>query len=301
MAEKTTTVLKEALDQTESALLANSKVNQYLDISLTEEEAAEALRSARQEKARILALREKEEKYQKQLNAIKEPFTPETLYDFILWRVENDPTLRLAIDEETKLPKLIVDDDNKQIIRALCYYFTNDERFTKFNDKDGNPLNWSLNKGIALMGFVGVGKSTIMDLFSLNKRQCYKTISCRAIADSFADYRGQGMGAHQILHAYSANIPNSYMDLRHFLQKDRGYCFDDLGTEDTKKNFGNEVNVMQQILLNRYDKKLAPFHSTHITSNLTTDQIGEFYGERVRSRLREMFNVIELKGSDRRK
>jgi len=70
------------------------------------------------------------------------------------------------------------------------------------------------------------------------------------------------------------------------------FCFDDLGIEQTQKHFGNECNVMAKILLNRYDLFIAKGIPAHITTNLSASEIEEEYGNRVRSRMREMFNLV---------
>jgi DNA replication protein DnaC len=57
---------------------------------------------------------------------------------------------------------------------------------------------------------------------------------------------------------------------------------------------------MADIILNRYDNPKIPHHMTHLTTNLKPDEIEQAYGTRVRSRMREMFNVILLTGPDRR-
>jgi DNA replication protein DnaC len=58
---------------------------------------------------------------------------------------------------------------------------------------------------------------------------------------------------------------------------------------------------MAEILLNRYDNPQTPWHYTHITTNLTAAEIEQYYGTRVKSRMREMFNMITLDGEDRRR
>lgn len=269
-------------------------------MELTPEEQEQALNKAKQEKHRQLQIARKNQEYEQRLADCRTPFTPEQLWEFIMKRIRIDTTLGLPIGEDGE-PEFKIDDNNSTLIRALCYYHTGDTRFENFKDADRKPLGWKLNKGIMLMGDVGTGKTTIMKLFEINKRQSYTTISCRKVAGQFADTKGIGLGAHEILQVYSRNTPNSYMDMTYFLQKERGYCFDDLGTEETKKNFGNEVDVMKEILLNRYDNKQATWNSTHITTNLSADEIEGYYGARVRSRMREMFNMIILKGADRRK
>ena len=65
-------------------------------------------------------------------------------------------------------------------------------------------------------------------------------------------------------------------------------------------SYGDRINLMEELMLDRYDNKI-PFDQTHITTNLTVDEIESRYGTRVRSRMREMFNLIELHGSDMRK
>jgi hypothetical protein len=70
------------------------------------------------------------------------------------------------------------------------------------------------------------------------------------------------------------------------------YCFDDFGAEQALKLYGNECNVMAEILLSRYDHFLQTGMATHVTSNLSASDIEEMYGPRVRSRMREMFNIL---------
>ena len=72
------------------------------------------------------------------------------------------------------------------------------------------------------------------------------------------------------------------------------YCFDDLGTENNLKYFGNECNVMAEVLLSRYDLFISRQLITHITTNLSAPEIEAVYGNRVRSRMREMFNLINF-------
>jgi DNA replication protein DnaC len=77
------------------------------------------------------------------------------------------------------------------------------------------------------------------------------------------------------------------------LEEYTGICFDDLGTEDTEKaHYGNRTNVMEKIILNRYDHCRNKL--THFTTNLTAEQIKETYGLRVTDRLREMVNVLDF-------
>ena len=81
------------------------------------------------------------------------------------------------------------------------------------------------------------------------------------------------------------------------------WCFDDLGVEPNTKVYGNSCNVMAEILLDRYDQFTRHGMLTHLTTNLNADMLEQLYGDRVRSRLREMFNLISFpaEAPDRRK
>ncbi|HEY9168952.1 MAG TPA: hypothetical protein VIN72_05665 [Lutibacter sp.] len=74
----------------------------------------------------------------------------------------------------------------------------------------------------------------------------------------------------------------------------KDYCFDDLGLEPTDCHNTKDCNVMEEILLVRYDLFKTKNVKTHITTNLNAEELEARYGGRVRSRLREMFNLISF-------
>lgn len=252
----------------------------YADVELSESELQVLVDAAKQKKFHELERLEYIRKQEEFIENLKQPFTPKELQTFVLEKLRTEIVTDRPpfFNEETKI-----------VFKALCYYFTGDAEFETMGE------NWKLNKGLCLMGNVGTGKTTLMRMFSRNKRQSYQVLSCRKIAGEYAE------NGHEILHKYSSVVTNYINDYKYFLQKNLGFCFDDLGTESNKKNYGNTVNVMEEILLNRYDNRQFGWNFTHITTNLTADQIEETYGSRVRSRMREMFNIIELTGGDLRK
>lgn len=75
------------------------------------------------------------------------------------------------------------------------------------------------------------------------------------------------------------------------------YCFDDLGAEQNLKYYGNECNVMGEILISRYDLFISQRMISHLTTNLSASEIENSYGNRLRSRFREMFNQIPFNNS----
>ena len=159
------------------------------------------------------------------------------------------------------------------IVYKLIAYFLKDEQTC-------NQLNIDLEKGILLTGPIGCGKTTLMNLMKHlapadNK---FSVKSCRDISFEFIQ------DGYQIIHKYSNG--------KLYHSEPRTYCFDDLGTENNLKYYGNECNVMAEILLSRYDLYISKKLQTHITTNLSANEIEKQYGNRVRSRLRELCNLI---------
>ena len=80
------------------------------------------------------------------------------------------------------------------------------------------------------------------------------------------------------------------------------YCFDDLGVEPIARHFGKDCNVMGEILLSRHDLFISHKVLTHATTNLNAKELENYYGNRVRSRMRQLFNLIafEKESMDKR-
>jgi energy-coupling factor transporter ATP-binding protein EcfA2 len=164
----------------------------------------------------------------------------------------------------------------------------------KLKDQDQQAhkkLNIDPQNGILLSVPVGCGKTTLMKLLrhlTLHKRT-YEIIPCRNAVFSF-NHLG-----FKTIEDYG---------------NDGFYCFDDIGIEPMGKHFGIDSNVIGEILLSRYDlftcnaqlvsesyskkptAKSGKAIITHGTTNLNADEIEERYGNRVRSRIRELFNLI---------
>lgn len=271
------------LSQTTSPTLHSDEINA---IELSDDE----IYHVKWQKFLILEKERKEASRREFENQISIPWTAKELFQIIEIRLVEKFGFSYGNDGKDGKPIFVYDENNMMILQALCYYFTNNQAFEKMGE------GWSLQKGIALMGNVGRGKSLIMQLFANNKRQCFNVNSCDSVSTDYA------INGHEALLKYY-DTPITGADYRTFYQKFLGTCFDDLGTEPTKKNFGNELNVMANIILKRYDNKyLFGFDCTHITTNLSGGaEIEANYGTRARSRFKEMFNPIILKGNDHRK
>lgn len=250
----------------------------HSDIELTEEEIAEALTKAKSNKQSAIEREQREKIRREQSDIIFKPFTPESLISFC----------KVFYQQRFK-KEFIIHEQNKATIEKLALYFT--------GNTDFEIGGYSLNKGILLMGNVGVGKTDLMRFFQRNKKQCYRVVSCREVADSYTNYDPKD-SSETVEKDFATLTHTALNDAAYFYQRGIGFCFDDLGTEEIKNNYGNKKNVMADVIMAIYDKKsYVPFH---ITTNLDYDEIEAMYGTRVRSRLREMFNVFILSGNDMR-
>lgn len=175
-----------------------------------------------------------------------------------------------------------IDEDNREVVELLSWYFTKDERFSK--------AGYDLNKGLFLYGVTGCGKTTLMRLCRENQFQPFVVVSAREVAMQYSDI------GNDVIRRYS-KLPAGDFGIT---KKTVGVCFDDLGAETDRSHFKDTLNVMAEIILGRYD--YVPFNCTHFTTNLTAKDLLTGYGAKVTSRLREMVNIIEYddKATDRR-
>lgn len=239
----------------------------YSHIELTEEEIQESLRLTRKKKSALL----EEQAYWDRVNK------PVEYPNFSLSELRAHV---LSVNSD-----FILDESNYQIFEHLCAYFSGDKGF---------EAHGSFKKGIMLFGPVGCGKTSLMKMFCLNSFRPFAINPVRRIADEYAVKEGGVLA----LNKYSSLVDVYPKD--HFGHSQIGRCFDDVGTEDTKKNFGNEVNVIQDVLYKIYDSEL--YSNFHLTTNISAEEIEKLYGHRVRSRMREMFNVFKFESNspDRR-
>ncbi len=182
---------------------------------------------------------------------------------------------RAAIEKRGQelFPNFKLYPEDKVIVQKLLCYFLQDE-------KQAAELGINLNKGILVSGPVGCGKSSLISLMRFLQQQNKRFIvkSCRDVSFEFIQ------NGYEVIHRYSHRS--------FYNHEPQTYCFDDLGTENNLKFFGNECNIMAEVLLSRYDLFVSRNLVTHLTTNLSASEIEAAYGNRVRSRMRELFNLI---------
>lgn len=143
-----------------------------------------------------------------------------------------------------------------------------------------------LHKGLWLCGNNGTGKTTLLQIV---KRFC-------PIAGKL-DMNGNPYGFRitNALEVCSRYEQKGDQGIETYIREPR-QAFDELGAESIPSGyFGCAKNVMQHILLGRYDRRFGGF--THVATNLDFPDVMGFYGPRVYDRIKEMFNFILLKGT----
>lgn len=157
-----------------------------------------------------------------------------------------------------------------EIIYQVISWIVNDEAACK-------KYNISHRKGLLISGPVGCGKTSLMKLFA-TLTPLSKSFIVKPAREVTMEFSKQG---YDVIHRYSRSI-----------RSPKPICFDDIGIEPPMRYFGDHVNVIGEILLSRYELFVSKGVQTHATTNLNADEIEARYGARVRSRLREMFNLI---------
>jgi len=157
----------------------------------------------------------------------------------------------------------IIDESNKEVINNLFHYINGNIEF-----------QGDLSKGILLIGPIGTGKTIIMESFCEVFNECSNKIITI-------------VGSKNIVDILSTNGYD-------YLNK-RPVFIDDIGKEQTKINtYGTVSKPMEDLINERYKNESLTFG----TSNLKIEDMP--YNPHTLDRIKQMFNVIILKGKSRR-
>lgn len=220
------------------------------------------------------------EAYNKKLNEApkeKPVITSVMVYNLLLERIKS----------MLKKPMLLTEQLD-HVYQTMSMYFAGDKEF------ENRGKNFSLEKGILFRGPIGCGKTFLFKCLTNGNhhRQDLQfnfplsfpksnIVSCKSIEREF------GINGYAAIDKYTKRVSIKTIP-------NHQYMFDDLGTESVStSNFANKTNVMETLIMERYDMFTDYGIKTHLTTNLVSgDAIEELYGPRVRSRFREMFNVV---------
>lgn len=190
-----------------------------------------------------------------------------------LWDAKNVYRLMKWTSEKVYGRPLIVNQYNRTLISAICFFVSGDERFE-------TELKLDFRKGLLIRGISGLGKTHLLKCVAENDLNPIKIISMIEVADEIKQE-----GEYQIN-----------------MGRNRIIYLDDVGTEEaTVNHYGTKINFFKNFIETVYLRNIEKgFGKLIISTNNSYSEIEEKYGFRVRSRMRDMFNVIEVKGEDMR-
>lgn len=188
----------------------------------------------------------------------------------------------------------VVDDNNRDIIRFLLYYFNNCHLAEQVFPNRG----YKLHKNIMLQGGLGVGKTMMM--------QCFSEYLKRIKSPRFF----HNLSVTQMVNYYT--IHNNFdrytfyeEESNGFMPKPENVCLNDVGINDDKVFYGMNTSVLtDDFLLARNDIWAGWDKFAHITTNLDEKALiarftkGDMYGRLV-DRFKT-YNVIPMTGNSRR-
>ena len=187
--------------------------------------------------------------------------------------------------------KFVVDENNRDVLRFLLYYF------------NGCPLaedvfpgrGYKLHKHIMLQGAVGTGKTLLMQIFSEylriteNPRYFYN-LSVTQMVNYYT--------LHNNLDRYTFNEEEN----KGFQCMPVNICLNDIGVQSTKF-YGTDTETLTSEFLHARNEIWTQYHKmAHLTTNLTNEQLKQKYKDgfgRLLDRFKT-YNVIPLAGESRR-
>lgn len=202
------------------------------------------------------------EEEEKRIRELKGFWTAKKMYNLMAWTSQNKYSR-----------KLVVNDHNRNLITALCFFLSHDERFE-------TELGFSFKKGLLIRGATGLGKTHLVRCVEDNLLSPILTLSMIEISEELMAY-----GEYEI---NKANKKIIYLD--------------DVGTEETPVvHFGTKIYFFKNFIESIYLRnKESGFGGLIMSSNFNFKQTSDKYGFRVASRMRDMFNVVDVSGNDMR-
>ena len=187
--------------------------------------------------------------------------------------------------------EFVVDDENREVLRLLLYYFNNCQRFeTMMPNK-----KYKIYKHIMLCGPVGSGKTLIMQIFAdylalTNNPNRYYNLSVTQMINYYK--------LHNHLDKYTYNeVTTNAFDGEPY-----NICLNDVGMQ-THLHFGTDTKtIVTDFFHARNEIWCQQGKFAHITTNLTASDIKKYFDDefgRTNDRFKT-YNVIKLEGNSRR-
>lgn len=188
-----------------------------------------------------------------------------------VWTAKRMFSLMSYVSREKYGKKLLVKPWNKHLITTICYFLSQDTRFE-------SEFGYSFNRGLLIRGRSGVGKTHTIECVSENEVNSIHVISMLEITDTI-----RATGEYRI-----------------DIEKKKIIYLDDVGTEEADvMYYGSTVSFFKNFIELCYLKNKS-YGGLIVSTNCSFDEIERKYGFRVRSRMKDMFNVVDVKGEDLR-
>ncbi len=178
-----------------------------------------------------------------------------------------------------------IDGFNTDALNILCCYFSDNKKFNEVHEGD-------YRKGFILFGNVGVGKTSIFRILELLFKEFYlpqynfKFVTARSIiSEVIIESKSKVSSEEFIIQKYSKSI----------------LYIDDISKNSKAIIWGQKRDVIEEILLNRYDLFCRNGKRTFVSTNLSRDEFTTNFSPSMNDRLFDMFNFIDLPGKSRRR
>ncbi|MDD6868592.1 MAG: hypothetical protein PUE39_03440 [bacterium] len=187
--------------------------------------------------------------------------------------------------------KFVIDDNNRDVLRFLLYYFND----CPLAEEVFPGRGYKLHKHIMLQGSVGTGKTLLMEIFSeylriTNNPNFFHNLSVTQMINYYT--------LHNNLDRYTFNEEEN----KGFKCMPVNICLNDIGVQTTTF-YGMDTKVLTDEFLHARNEIWTIYHKkAHVTTNLTDKQLKEKYKDgfgRLIDRFKT-YNVIPLGGSSRR-
>lgn len=181
-------------------------------------------------------------------------------------------------------PDFKINSENQKIVFTIFRYFLLQPDLDAYGVIKNKP---SLDKGLLVYGYYGVGKSTLFDAI----QKVGKVIVTRT---RNTQLWFPGTSTITMLTSYyeAQKDPANNFKLENYY---RGKLYlDDLGKEDKAYN---REEIIGKLLFERHRRKLKTF----VTTNDNPSAIAGRYGNHIGDRLPEIFNIIKWEGKSWRK
>lgn len=173
--------------------------------------------------------------------------------------------------------ELIFNDTTAPLIKTLCFKLSHDDRYE-------TEMGFSFKKMLVIRGPVGLGKSWLISLVAQNPVCAVQIITMGEIVKSVkatGDFTGLKFGTHSLIY------------------------IDDVGTEYDKTDkighYGTTVNWFASWFEEMYAKNKMDLRKVIISTNDNFDILEQKYGFRVRDRMAEVCDVLEVEGESMRR